>query len=376
MKRFLYSTTLIVLALLAGNVGAQHKCPDDTAIFEGTASLKEGVYDIAWILNCETKEIEITINTQAQGWAAIGFGDATAPMVNMDNYQFAFDNSGNVIYYDRWATDYSEPTTDAVQNFIGTPTGVEEGGTRTFTFKRALDTGDAAQDAVLGGDTAHAVMWAYHATSDDISDYHSANKGTVSSDELDFFSTGSVIASSEFDWLHLHGFLMTIVWSVLFVLSMHVARYEKDLGHTWYVIHSSANYAGVLLALVAFIIAVMTVNAHFVSLHAILGLIVTILMLVQPMLGVAANKMWKPERAKTPIFPDTIHAWLGRVLLLAGVVQIYLGLDFNAASAIVFVLFSVWIAMLVAFFVFSEIKLGAVHHNQYNGEENARLELY
>ena len=40
-------------------------------------------------------------------------------MVNMDNYQFAFDNSGNVIYYDRWATDYSEPTTDAVQNFIG-----------------------------------------------------------------------------------------------------------------------------------------------------------------------------------------------------------------------------------------------------------------
>ena len=71
---------------------------------------------------------------------------------------------------------------------------MEEGGTRTFTFKRALDTGDAAQDAVLGGDTAHAVMWAYHATSDDISDYHSANKGTVSSDELDFFSTGIGVA--------------------------------------------------------------------------------------------------------------------------------------------------------------------------------------
>ena len=40
MKRFLYSTTLIVLALLAGNVGAQHKCPDDTAIFEGKECLK------------------------------------------------------------------------------------------------------------------------------------------------------------------------------------------------------------------------------------------------------------------------------------------------------------------------------------------------
>lgn len=60
--------------------------------------------------------------------------------------------------------------------------------------------------------------------------------------------------------------------------------------------------------------------------HRVLGLIITLLMMVQPFLGQLANVLFDPTRKKTPFWPDKLHWILGGALILFGIINIHLGL--------------------------------------------------
>ncbi len=66
--------------------------------------------------------------------------------------------------------------------------------------------------------------------------------------------------------------------------------------------------------------------------HAILGIIVIALVLWQALLGVVADRVWQSEHKKTgqipatKWLPDKAHWWLGRFVLVAGCVNIFLGI--------------------------------------------------
>jgi hypothetical protein len=59
--------------------------------------------------------------------------------------------------------------------------------------------------------------------------------------------------------------------------------------------------------------------------HQLVGLIVMILTAMQPILGFVADRMFVANRFEVPVFPDRVHWWLGRLIIVAAFVNIYLG---------------------------------------------------
>jgi hypothetical protein len=47
----------------------------------------------------------------------------------------------------------------------------------------------------------------------------------------------------------------------------------------------------------------------------------------QPFMGLLADRLFDPKRKKVPVFPDQVHWWIGRVVMVLAVVTIFLGIN-------------------------------------------------
>jgi len=141
-----------------------------------------------------------------------------------------------------------------------------------------------------------------------------------------------------------HGALMTIAWGVLVPSGIIVARYFKNnKAFNWRNTHSSIQMSAFILFVSAFFIAVaanQAISSHFVSFHAIFGLITIILGVIQPCLGLCVG--------------GYIHKALGYLAALFAIVEIYLGLIKLEASIGFFVAYSLLLAISLAFAVYFE----------------------
>ena len=93
----------------------------------------------------------------------------------------------------------------------------------------------------------------------------------------------------------------------------------------------------ILISIVAVALAFAAVqrggNAHLVqatrplfSAHAMLGLFITLAALAQGALGYAADKLWSLQRKHTPLVPDKLHWYLGRLLAVLGAMNVLFGI--------------------------------------------------
>lgn len=69
---------------------------------------------------------------------------------------------------------------------------------------------------------------------------------------------------------------------------------------------------------------------------------------LQVLLGIVADRLWKSSRDKVPIFPDKTHWWLGRIAILTSILTIFLGFASYGVSIAFYIVFGLWIAALVA----------------------------
>ena len=60
--------------------------------------------------------------------------------------------------------------------------------------------------------------------------------------------------------------------------------------------------------------------------HRPIGLAVLIASLLQPVLGVLADRMFDPNRERTPFFPDILHWIVGYGIVLLSLFECYLGM--------------------------------------------------
>lgn len=103
---------------------------------------------------------------------------------------------------------------------------------------------------------------------------------------------------------------MFIAWSIFVPGTSFIARYLKKFSW-WFNVHRWVNSVMMLAVLVAFGLAISFTTNHFKSVHAIFGLIVTIGAVVQPILGVIADRMYDKGRTEVPWFPDRVHWIIG-----------------------------------------------------------------
>ena len=134
-----------------------------------------------------------------------------------------------------------------------------------------------------------------------------------------------------------HGILMLIAWGLFAPLGLVVARYGKPAAApaalkasatdaappapappaTWFVVHRACMYSAVVITLVASIISLSTVEEHVNDAHKKIGVILTSVMLIQPV-----NAYFRPHKPKAGEPPSSArvawewgHRWLGRALV-------------------------------------------------------------
>ena len=134
-----------------------------------------------------------------------------------------------------------------------------------------------------------------------------------------------------------HGILMLIAWGLFAPLGLVVARYGKPAAAltavkamatdpappapappaTWFVVHRACMYSAVVITLVASIIALSTVEEHVDEVHTKIGVILTSVLLIQPV-----NAYFRPHKPKAGEAPSSArvawewgHRWLGRALV-------------------------------------------------------------
>jgi hypothetical protein len=121
----------------------------------------------------------------------------------------------------------------------------------------------------------------------------------------------------------------------------------------------------VMMALViaAFGIAVSYTAVHFHSLHAIFGIIIVCGAVIQPILGIVADRMYNKGRTDAPWFPDRIHwifGWgnyddfqnlISLAILALALVNVELGLIIYGASQALVIAYGIFCAVVGAFLI-------------------------
>ncbi|KAJ3159272.1 hypothetical protein HDU86_001875 [Geranomyces michiganensis] len=178
--------------------------------------------------------------------------------------------------------------------------------------------------------------------------------------------------------LKAHGLIMGIAWGVLAPAAVVVARFGKSaMGVWWFRVHAGLFATVVVSTYVAFALVYKSIGSdgsHFSvaenGAHVILGLIVLILAAPQAFLGIIIDRLYSPERQKTPL-RDLVHHHLGSLTLLVALVNIPLGIalyyrdDRSGSPVLAYVFFGLAIGFTILAWAFLERRL-AVAKNAKN----------
>ncbi|KAI3656302.1 hypothetical protein MP638_005172 [Amoeboaphelidium occidentale] len=124
-----------------------------------------------------------------------------------------------------------------------------------------------------------------------------------------------------------HGVLMFVSFVVLMVPASFTARYLKSIYPKWFFIHRAVQILAALLFVTAFILILVDKDGRVDEwgLHEIFGVVLAGLIPIQLVFGYLSNALWYEGKAPH-FYPDKIHWWLGRFVMLFGIVNCVLGL--------------------------------------------------
>jgi hypothetical protein len=130
-------------------------------------------------------------------------------------------------------------------------------------------------------------------------------------------------------WLQIHVVTLYVAWGfllpvgVLIPMSFRKAFDDKTM---WYKIHKITQMTGVLLLIAGCTAAFANIREHFVGTHQILGLIVFILALLQPLNAIFRPKHQADEKTSTSRrMWEFLHKNLGRLVILMAWANVFLG---------------------------------------------------
>eukprot|EP00873_Tetraselmis_striata_P022445 jgi/Tetstr1/442709/TSEL_030799.t1 len=166
-----------------------------------------------------------------------------------------------------------------------------------------------------------------------------------------------------------HGVLMLAGWGVLLPCGVLIARTMRDQDPTWFKLHRGLNYAGVAAALAAWIIALVKLgplnvgpdSGALASSHAVIGMIVMILGVLQPI-----NALVRPHKGdKWRGQWEALHLTSGRVAWLGGLANVMIGIVLfrvrdTCASVWPVVVYAIWLVVYVLAWVALEIRAARI----------------
>jgi hypothetical protein len=183
----------------------------------------------------------------------------------------------------------------------------------------------------------------------------------------------------------IHGILMFLAWCVSPFIGIFIARHLKSaLGHNWFRLHVFfMGFGSGLLTILGFILIFLyKTPPHFDAKetikksHVLMGLIITIVTIIQIILGIVSDKMFDEKRSEIPIW-DKLHWWVGRLVFLGGIVNCYLGIlvmDTSFPMGMVpKIVFFVVIGLGFGSMIFGQTRYGQDNHVQDNQASQSTL---
>ncbi|CAM9649657.1 unnamed protein product [Chrysoparadoxa australica] len=262
------------------------------------------------------------------GYFAFGLGP---DMSEADIVAFiAFSPNSDVpMLEDRTSRGNQLPTRDAEQN-----TELEffsmdaENNMVTARFSRLLNTGDP-DDIVIIPDEVTQCIWSFNPAQNNVQ-HGRDTRGRLGIN----FRDGTVkdLGSSESGFFVLHGIVNMLAWGIAGPLAFFVARYCK--GHSyWLELHGAlALFAAETCIPLAF--SAIATEGDFETTHGKIGLSLLILVVLQALSGVIRgkgienkwNRLFGSNYERWHQYNKRLHRWLGRPILVLGIVNVYYGL--------------------------------------------------
>ncbi|KAI8486811.1 DOMON domain-containing protein frrs1L [Branchiostoma belcheri] len=268
------------------------------------------------------------VSGRSPGFVAVGISEDET-MGSDDIYECVYNSdSGSTTVFSSWSTGRSRPERDTTQGGISAVEGSFVDGVVSCKFTRAINDGAAGRKKRQA----------------------KVNNGKFYDLNNDFYllmSKGSTAGGS----------LMMIAWICTASVGVLMARFFKHIWpdsqlckeKVWFAIHRAMMVSTVLLTIIAFIL-IMTYNnwlwAFHAGAHAIVGIIVVILALINPLMALARPH---PDQPKRFIF-NWAHWAVGTAARILGVVAIFLGMDLAAldlppAATFIMVGWVIWHAL-------------------------------
>eukprot|EP00128_Syssomonas_multiformis_P014085 Colp12_sorted_trinity150504_noHs@7230 len=156
-----------------------------------------------------------------------------------------------------------------------------------------------------------------------------------------------------------HAGLMVAAWGFLVPIAIISARYLKHHDPLWFNIHRIANTVAVLAIVVSAIIGLAT-GSHFYRTHMGIGLTAVILAFLQPL-----NALARPDKqASSRKAWNNLHWWSGRIAIVLGWANVFVGIDIYQAPVVTTILFAVLIGIVTVCPIIYEMTFGERHKTE------------
>ncbi|KAI1165582.1 hypothetical protein F5B18DRAFT_610236 [Nemania serpens] len=313
-------------------------------------------------------------------WVSIGLGASTMkdnPLVLM---AYPSASGKNVTISPRRCSGHSEPVYDSEINVKALPeTGLFNDTTfvfngvcsncRSWSRDGKIDISSTTQEMAFatgpGGDTRSdnpresvKVHWTYGSFTMDL--VHATGAAGVPQipASANVTSVGSVQQSEETGYVDkkaiLHAVLMILAFVGVWPFGILVLRVGGSV--RWHAINQAVAFGLVVIgAIIGFVISTSyTRSSKFNTAHQIVGIFVFIFVIAQLVLGYLHHRIYKKTQQPTKMAP--IHVWLGRVVILLGIVNGFTGFPLALSPNYDFALLGVVAAVLPAFLLILLLK--------------------
>jgi len=157
-------------------------------------------------------------------------------------------------------------------------------------------------------------------------------KHTYKSEDLQLIDFSIPKPPMSIGLVQLHAILMLIAWSIVLPFGIFFARFAKGLpNELWIKVHLINQIVGYLVAFSGFAVALaMVTGGHFKTRwHAQLGVSLIAFTLLQIFMGIfrpPPPTADNPSRSTERLGFEIIHAWFGRLLIFAAIINTFGGM--------------------------------------------------
>nr|XP_015830017.2 putative ferric-chelate reductase 1 [Nothobranchius furzeri] len=290
--------------------------------------------------------IRYELTGPTSGYVAFGFSDDQM-MGNDDIYICTLDNSGMATVQHAYSTGHTMPTSLPLGNVTGVTASIQNGVIGcSFTSTNAISTQRAS-----GLSSTYYILFVDGPSTNGQIQMH---KDSFSSATKMDVTTPQILGSAGLpEIMQAHGTLMLIAWMTTGSLGMMIARYFKGMAKgvnlcgkdIWFVVHVTLMIVTVSATIIAFILTFVYNMGWAEGVHSVLGCLVMIFSLIQPLLALMRCAPQHPQR----FLFNVAHSFIAMAVKGLAVAAIFTGLQIVDTTT------SQWMVKLMGGFVAWEL---------------------